>query len=592
MRGKIVLTMLLLAAVILSACGGAVPPEAPADGAPQPEATAGDTAAPGGAEEPGPTAAEEGDDDAAVGELEGETTVLRIGYGGSPDSLNPGVAVLSEAFTLFELVYDAMYSLNLDGSYSLELAESATPSEDGRVWTFQIREGVTFHDGEPLTAGDIAFSYNFYSQQEDFAFLPVYTEYFETVEAPDDRTLVLTLTEPIPNLESQLVFLYVLPEHIWSQYMEAGAAEFENEEMIGSGPFRLVEYRQNEFVHLAAVKDHFLYPPIVDEVVFQTFDNQDALVQAIRAGQVDMITEMPATAYASLRNDADIEVVTGPPLSPTVSDIILNVVSEENCPPDDGVCSGHPALRDRNVRLALAHATDKQQIIDIVLLGLGEPGLTLIPSALGVWYNDTIEDYPYDVALANQILDDAGYADTDGDGVREMPDGSRPLTFRANWPNDSSNLPRMAELLSEMWSQVGVSLELQALDPDALTSVCCPTFDYDIILWGWGSDPDPGFLLSVYLTSEIPTGTSETGYSNPTYDDLYDQQATELDLERRRELIWEMQRIVHEDIPYIIPYYDLAVQAYRTDRFRGWLADQGKLALEDVTSLVVVEPVR
>lgn len=589
MRGKIVLTMLLLAAVILSACGGAPTPEAPGDAGAPPEAQAGDTAAPS---EPGPTAAEESDEDAAVGELEGEPSVLRIGWGGSPDSLNPGVAVLSEAFTLFELVYDAMYSLNLDGSYSLELAESATPSEDGRVWTFQIRDGVTFHDGEPLTAEDIAFSYNFYSQQEDFAFLPVYTEYFETVEAPDERTLVLTLTEPIPNLESQLVFLYVLPEHIWSQYAEAGAAEFENQEMIGSGPFRMVEYRQNEFIHLAAVKDHYLYPPKVDEVVFQTFDNQDALVQAIRAGQVDMITEMPATAYASLRNDPNVEVISGPPLSPELADIILNVTGEENCPPDDGVCSGHPALRDRNVRLALAHATDKQQIIDIVLLGLGEPGLTLIPSSLGVWYNDTIEDYPYDVTLANQILNDAGYADTNGDGVREMPDGSRPLTFRLNWPNDSSNLPRMAELLSEMWAQVGVSLELQALDPDALTAVCCPAFDYDIILWGWGSDPDPSFLLSVYLSSEIPTGTSETGYSNPTYDDLYHQQATELDLDRRRELVWEMQRIVHEDIPYIIPYYDLAVQAYRPDRFSGWLTDQGKLALEDVTSLVVVEPVR
>ncbi|MGW8319487.1 MAG: hypothetical protein ACWGPS_09595, partial [Candidatus Promineifilaceae bacterium] len=132
----------------------------------------------------------------------------------------------------------------------------------------------------------------------------------------------------------------------------------------------------------------------------------------------------------------------------------------------------------------------------------------------------------------------------------------------------------------------------QALDPDTLTSICCPAFDYDVILWGWGSDPDPGFLLSVMTTDEIPTGNSETGYSNPEYDDLYAQQARALDPERRREIIWEMQRIVFEDLPYIIPYYAQAVQAYRTDKFTGWITDQPKLALEDVSSLVVIEPVR
>jgi peptide/nickel transport system substrate-binding protein len=249
-------------------------------------------------------------------------------------------------------------------------------------------------------------------------------------------------------------------------------------------------------------------------------------------------------------------------------------------------------LRDRNVRLALAHATDKQKIIDVVLLGLGTPGLTLVPDGLGLYYNDTITDYEYDPTLANQILDDAGFLDSDGDGVREMPDGGEPLNFRLNWADDSPNYPREAELLNEMWGQVGIATELQGLDPDALTSICCPTFDFDVILWGWGSDPDPGFLLSVMTTDEIPTGNSETAYSNPAYDQLYVEQATELDLDRRRELIWQMQEIAHQDIPYIVPYYDQAVQAYRTDRFSGWITDQPKVALEDVTSLVVITPVR
>ncbi len=520
-----------------------------------------------------------------------EPVQVRIGWGGSPDTLNPGTAVLSEAYTLFELVYDSMYQLNLDGSYSLELAESAEVSEDGITWTFKIRSGVTWHDGQPLTARDVAFSYNFYQSNQDFAFLPIYTDYFASVEAPDDTTVVITLSEAIPNMESQLVFLYVLPQHIWGELEGASAAEFENTAMVGSGPFKLVDYAQNEYVQLEAVRNHQLYNAKIDGVVFRTYGNTDALVQALRTGEVDMITEMTNTAVPSLRNEANIQVVNGAPAAPAVSDIIFNLTDETTCPPDDGLCTGHPALRDRNVRLALAHATDKQKIIDVVLLGLGTPGTALLPDGLGVWYNDSIVDYEFNVDLANQILDDAGYLDTDADGVREMPGGGTPLSFRLNWPSDSTTAPREAELLSEMYALIGVQLQLQALDPDTLTAVCCPVFDFDLIIWGWGSDPDPGFLLSVMTTDEIPTGTSETGYSNPAYDELYYAQAVELDLQTRIDMVHQLQQIAFDDIVYIIPFYDQSVQAFRTDRFTGWILDQPKLALEDVSSLLVIEPV-
>lgn len=525
-----------------------------------------------------------------AGTAQDDQAIVRIGWAGSPDTLNPGIGVLAESYTIWGLVYDSMYELNLDGSYSLELAESVDISDDGTVYTYTLRDGIMFHDGTPLTASDVVFTYNLYQNTEDFVFLPGYTSYFSSVEAPDDSTVVITLTEAIPNIESQLVYLFILPEHVWAEHVDT-ASDFENAEAIGTGPFKLVEYSQNEFVSLEAVKDHYLNAPIIDGVVFQTFSNQDALVQALRTGQVDMITEMPNTAVVGLRNEANIELVVGPPAAPGVTDIILNVTEEENCPPEDGVCSGHPALLDRNVRVAMAHATDKQQIIDVVLLGLGAPGLTLIPDSLGIWYNNTLVDYEFNIDMANQILDEAGYLDTDGDGVREMPDGGDPLVFRMNWPSDSTNAPRMAELLNQTWAQAGIQTQLQALDPDALTAICCPSFDFDVILWGWGSDPDPSFLLSVMTTDEIPTGTSETGYSNAEYDALFAQQAVELDLQTRIDTVWEMQRIVHEDLPYIIPFYASNVQAFRTDTYTGWITDAGKVELSDLTSLLVVEPV-
>ncbi|NJC98745.1 MAG: ABC transporter substrate-binding protein [Anaerolineae bacterium] len=526
---------------------------------------------------------------ACAGLGQSEPVVMRIGYAGSPDTLNPGAAVLAESYTMFELVYDTMYDLQLDGSFKLSLAESVDVSDDGLVYTYKLRDGVKYHDGEPLTAEDVAYSYLLYQNTEGYPWMGDYTYYFENIEATDNNEVVITLSEAIPNIDAQLVFLYVLPKHIWEN---EDPVEFENTAMIGSGPFKMVEYKQNEFVHLAKNEEYHGDVPKIDEVVFQTFENQDALVQAIKTGQVDMITEMPNTAVATLREDPNVEVVTGAPFSPGVTDIIFNQVSPENCPPDDGLCTGHPALLDRNVRLALAHATDKQKIIDVVLLGLGTPGTTLIPDGLGFWYNTDIKDYAYDVAEANRILDDAGYLDADGDGVRDMPDGSRSLTFRINWPSDSIDAPRMAELLSEMWGQVGVELEAQAMDPDALTAACCPAFDFDIMIWGWGSDPDPNLLLSVMTTDEIPTGSSETGYSNPEYDELYYQQAAELDLQTRKDLVWQMQQIVFDDAVYIIPFYAQNVQAFRKDRFTGWILDQPKVELSDPTSLVYVEPVQ
>ena len=514
---------------------------------------------------------------------------MRVGWSGSPDTLNPGAAVLSESYTIFGLVYDTMYQLQLDGSFKLSLAESVTVSDDSLTYTYKIRDGVKWHDGEPLTAEDIVFTYDLYATTDGYPWMGDYTYYFDSVEATDGNEVVITLSEAIPNIDAQLVFLYVLPKHVWEN--EDGY-EFENTAMIGSGAFKMVEYKPGEFVHLAANTDYFGDKPKIDELIFQTFENPDALVQAIKTGQVDMITEMPNTAVETLRAEATVDVVTGAPFAPGVTDIIINHVTPENCPPDDGVCTGHPALRDRNVRLAMSHATDKKKIIDVVLLGLGTPGTALLPDGLGIWYNSSIKDYEFDIDLANQILDDAGYADTNSDGVREMPDGSQDLIFRISWPNDSIDSPRMADLLSEMWGEIGIKLEAQALDPDALTSICCPAFDFDIILWGWGSDPDPSFLLSVMTTDEITTGTSETGYSNPEFDALYLEQAVELDQQKRVDIVWKMQEIVHHDIVYIIPFYSQNVQAYRTDRFTGWILNQPKVELSDITSLVLVEPVQ
>ena len=523
--------------------------------------------------------------------------VARIGYGGSPDTLNPGTAVLTEAYTIFALVYDAMYTYNLDGTYSLGLAESVDRSADGLTYTYKIRSGIKFHDGQPLTARDVAFTYNLNKAHAEYPYMNPYTASMESITAPDDTTVVIRLNAVIPNIESQLVFQYVLPAHVWQAHAAGAAAvEFENETLIGSGPFKLLEYKQGEFVRLGANKQHFSRPPKVDEVIFQTIGNPDALVQAVSTGQVDMITELPNAAAEKLGKAPNVKVVSAAPFAPAVSDIIFNQATSASCP-SKSACTGHVALQDRQVRVALAHATNKQQLIDVLLLGKGTPGLTLIPNGLGMWFNNSLQDYEYNPAKANKILDDAGYSarpysQPNRCAVPDCPSGSPIMNFRMYWPSDSVDAPRMAELLAGMWKEIGVGVQPQAIDPDALTALCCPAFDFDIMLWGWGSDPDPNLLLNVMRTESIATGSSETGYSNARYDALYEQQSVELDLKKRQALVWEMQRQVHEDAVYIIPYYEMQVQAVRTDRFTGWIVDQNKLDLSDVSSLVNITPVK
>jgi peptide/nickel transport system substrate-binding protein len=518
---------------------------------------------------------------------------VRIGWAGYPDSLNPGNGVLSEAYTLYELVYDTPISVNSAGEYVPELATEWSSSEDGLTWTMTIRDDAVFQDGEPLTAEDVAFSMNLYKETEDFPFLPSYVEPFTSIEATDDTTVTLTLETPISNFEPSMAFIYVLPKHIWEGVEDP--VEFGNEEMVGSGPFSLVAADQGVSVELAANTDYWAAPPNVDGVIFQTFEADDARVTALTTGQIDAMLDVPETAIPTLQNTDNVFVhIADVAAGGSLTDIIFNVTADEDCPPEDGVCSGHPALKDLEVRKALAHATDKQQLLTVATAGTGSPGLSLVPPGLGDYYASEIEDYAFDIDEANSILDAAGYEDTDGDGIREcLPDQdceTGDLTFRFNYPTDATTGARESEVIQETWQQIGVAITVQPLEADTLTSVCCPGFDYDVIMWGWGSDPDPAFLLGVALCSEIPSGFSESGYCDEDYDALYDAQAVELDRDARVDLIHQMQQKLMDDLPYIIPYYYPTIEVWRTDTFTGWLDDDPTLGLEDPSSLTVIRP--
>jgi peptide/nickel transport system substrate-binding protein len=219
---------------------------------------------------------------------------LRYGIAGAPDSLNPGLALLSEAFVLFELTYDTPISIDPDGTYQPELATDWSVSDDGLTWTMHLVDNAVFHDGTPMTSEDVKFTLETYRDNLEFPYQSSYPDVFTSIEAPDPTTLVLTTEEPVGNFEYRMVFMYVLPKHIWEN---EDPLTFDNAEMIGTGSFSLLENVENEFSRLGAVKDHWNISPNIDEVIFQTISNPDARVAALTNGDIDVLSEFPLTAH-------------------------------------------------------------------------------------------------------------------------------------------------------------------------------------------------------------------------------------------------------------------------------------------------------
>ncbi|MFT3894768.1 MAG: ABC transporter substrate-binding protein [Anaerolineales bacterium] len=247
----------------------------------------------------------------------GASAVVRIGWVAGPDTLNPGMAQLIESFNIFSLIYDTLYEQTLDGNYRLSLAESVDISEDNKTWTFKIRDGVKFHDGESVSADDVAFSFNYYMEHaEEFPFLPGYAANFERVRALPGNKVLIQLTQAIPNMESQLISLYVLPKHIWEGNTDPTQMDIPVSQMVGSGPFKLTTYEPGKFIRLDVVRTHFYYHPKIGAVEFLIYANVSSMVQALQNKEIDLIANLPVSAVSALKDMKGVQVVTGPSASP------------------------------------------------------------------------------------------------------------------------------------------------------------------------------------------------------------------------------------------------------------------------------------
>jgi peptide/nickel transport system substrate-binding protein len=503
----------------------------------------------------GPAGAQDDDD---------EKVVLTVGIPETYDSFAPMVGVEVPDFDVWNLQYATLTDKAADDFATIPgLAESWEASNDGKTYTYTLREGLEWSDGTPLTAEDVAYTINRARDEE-------WLNYYSTVQnltakAIDDRTVEITSSVNDPKLPTMDV--YILPKHVWEQYDATEILKYDGVNDVGSGPFVLDETKRGQFWSMKANPSYWGGKPAVDEVIFRVFNNADAMVAALKAGEIDVAHDIPNNSVEDLRSTPGIVVVVGE--QGGFDEIALNG--------GDGLKKPHPALEDPNVRLAVAHAIDKQTLVDRVLVGLGRPGTTISPSASPEWIPDLPEDeqIAFDLDEANRLLDEGGYEDTDGDGVREMPGGGEPLNFTYLVNTESQSAPAVADFVSGWLKEIGIAITQKPMDENRLYTEI-GNGDYDLFHWGWTPYVDPDPMLSYFQCSDIaekPDGAynNDANFCDPEYDALYKQQNVELDPATRQELVHEMLTRFYKTGVYNVLWYEGDLQAYRTDRFEGWL---------------------
>jgi peptide/nickel transport system substrate-binding protein len=348
-----------------------------------------------------------------------EKLVLRIGDTNDIDGFNPFKLVEVPSFEVMDLTYDLLVDFSpKDSSPVPGLADSWEHSKDGLTWTFHLNKDATWQDGKPVTSEDVAYTFNRILKEKQGLFID-YVKQIDKIETPDKHTVVFTTKDPSVQMLS--MYVYILPKHIWEKVPPDETKTFPNQPAIGSGPFQAVEWKKGQYARLKANPDYFRGAPKLDEIIFQFYDNDDTMVQALKNGDVDYISGIPINLFKSLENQE--RIVTNSAPDPGFTELGFNlyeptseVIKEFDAPK---TTTGNPALLDPKVREAINWAIDEDALTEKVLQGEGVPGSTLVPPVLAKYHLklDKSELQGFDIERSKELLKQAGWKDTDGDGI-------------------------------------------------------------------------------------------------------------------------------------------------------------------------------
>ncbi|MEA2581029.1 MAG: peptide/nickel transport system substrate-binding protein [Actinomycetota bacterium] len=515
--------------------------------------------------------------------------VLRVGETADLISANPYAVSAGSDWTVVTGQYDMLMKFSdEDLSPAPSLATGCTPSTDHLTWTCKLRPGLKWSDGQPLTSADVKFSYQFVIDHK----IPQYRSYFSSdpvFETPDESTFIWKTDAPSFAFDMP-PWVYVVPEHVWSQYDGDDLKTIkavENVPSVVSGPFQLTAWDHGQGWTMTRNPNFWGPTPTIDRIEFSLYTNQEAMAQALKNGEIDVADGLTPGLYKSVQKTPNI---VG---QEVISDWWLNLAF--NFGGQGPNADPLPALHDITVRKAIQMAIDKQAIVDKVYQGTADPGDTIIRQASTYWHLDipAAQEIPFDPPGANDLLDQAGYVDTNGDGVREDPKTGDELRLRIPASQDTTGAVDAGQLIVGFLKEIGIAVDLQPVT-DAKMNDFWAAGNFDAYIWYWSGDPDPNYQLFVYTSAQC--GAWEDGcWKDPTFDALYEEQAKTMDREARLSIVQQAQQEAYDQIPSVVLAYPSLLQAYRSDRFTGWTPSPGAngylLSTYNYDSLLSAHPV-
>ncbi len=423
--------------------------------------------------------------------------------------------------------------------------ENGGISPDGRVITLKLRDDIVWSDGTPITSEDFVFTYEMTMSPKNTVASTFPYDKLEKVEASDARTVVMTFKEPFAAWQATL-WHGLLPAHILRPVFEKegtiDTAEWNRAPTVGCGPFVFKEWESGSYIRFVANEKYWLGRPKIDEIFMRIVPDDASQVAALKAGDGDLGTFIAYSDIPTLEQ-AGVQMV--------------KVFSGYNegwyfyLHPE----KGHPALKDVRVRQAIALAFDRFSICKDLLLGLTKPPATYWANT--PWQDPTLEPWPYDPERAKQLLDEAGWKDTNGDGVRDKDGVELVLTLGTTTREIRRDVQAVAQ---QQLAQVGIKLELANADSDIFFGSYgeggpCATGQYDIFEYSTVTNyPDPD--TADWLCSEIPSDDNPAGVNwqavcDEELDGLFQLQATQVDPAERQQTFHKITRLIYEKVYWL-----------------------------------------
>lgn len=485
--------------------------------------------------------------------------------GGSFGFPSPFAYIAGPGYVQMSYLYDTLLWKDATGRLLPWLARRVRRSADGLTYTFELREGITWHDGRPLTAHDVAFTFDYFARQALGPLLIAQASAVRSARALSRLVVEVRLQlATVTFLDRVAGALPIIPRHIWSAISDAPRAQ-DRDVLVGSGPYLLRSYSAGEGAYLfTANRRYFLGTPFVRRIELRPVDDE---LSALRAGEIDCA----ATATEGVGPDA---------LGPFQADdafAVIGATGSFTFPLIWNLGRGG-ALDDVRFRRASAMAINRQAIVTRLLGGngvAGNPGF-LPPNHRSY---APVARYPFNPAAANALLDAAGYQRHSG-GVRHDPRG-RALSFRILTGN--SPIPPVLDLLVADLRRIGVVLAAQAVDlPTLFASLQKGDDDIALSLYpgpgGTALNADPDLLRSFYSSAVKGRLQGAQGWRDLEFDRLAQQQLVTADVRLRARLIARMQQIVARDLPVLALYYPTLFTVYRKRAFDRWYTTPGGFA--------------